>query len=123
MFSIFGLTHLNDNPGWNNEQNNVRAALQENNPSSGDIKILNHQLTKPFFGDWTVRGQVENTGASQLRYATIEVNFYDKNRNLLYFSSINLSNIAPGEIQDFEVIYRGPDVQPDSYEIALGPSL
>lgn len=120
---VLGLAHLNTNLNLSSDQDTVRAAVQNENPSSGSIKILNHQMTKPMFGNWKVKGQVKNIGSDQLRYAAITVNFYDKNGNLLYFSSVNLNNIDPGETKDFEVIYQGPDTPPDSYKLDLGPSL
>ncbi|BAP61344.1 hypothetical protein MMMIC1C10_18270 [Methanococcus maripaludis] len=122
VISILGITHLNTNSTLSNDQNDVRTALQNGNPSSGNLKILNHQMTKSIFGNWIVKGQVENTGSSELRYATIEVNFY-KNGNLLYTNPVNLNSIAPGETKDFEVIYKGSDSSPDSYSVVLGPYL
>ncbi len=122
VISVLGLAHLNANSNLSVDQNNLRAALQGENPSSGSLTILNHQITKPIFGNEMVKGQVKNTGSGSLRYATIKVNFY-KEGNLVYSGSTTLNNIAPDEIMDFEVAYRGPDNSPDSYDIAPGPSL
>ena len=122
VISILGLAHLNINSNLNNEQHNVRAALQDGNTSSGSLKILNDQMTKPIFGDWMVKGQVENTGSYELRYATISTDFY-KNGRLLNTNSINLNNIASGETKNFEVKYQGSDDSPDSYTVTLRPSL
>lgn len=122
VISILGLAHLTANYNLSADQNNVRASLQNGNPSSGTLTILNHQMKKPIFGNEIVKGQVQNTGSGQLRYASINVNFY-KDGKLIYSGSTTLNCIAPGEIRDFEVAYRGPDNSPDSYDIASGPSL
>ena len=116
--SILGLAHLTANQNLGANQNNVRSSLQNVNPSSENLKILNHQMTKPLFGSELVKGQVKNIGPTLLRYATINVNFY-KNGNLIYTGSVTLNNIAPGEVKDFEVAYRGPDNSPDSYDLSL----
>lgn len=121
VISILGLAHLNTSYNLNLDQNNVRASLQNGNISSGNLKILNHQITKPIFGNEIVKGQVKNTGSGLIRYATITVNFYKEGR-FICSSSINLLNIAPDEIRDFEVPYQGHNSSPDSYEIASGPS-
>ena len=122
VISILGLAHLTVNNNLDADQNNVRTSLQNENPSIGSIKILNHQMTKPILGNEIVKGQIKNTGSGQIRYATIKVNFY-KDGNLIYSGSINLNDIASGETSSFEVTYEGPDDSPDSYDIALGPSL
>ena len=118
---ILGLAHLNINSSLSNDQNNVRAALQGENSPNGSLKLLNDQMVKPIFGNWVVKGQVENTGSGESRYAAIEVNFY-KNGNLLYSNTANLNNIAPGETKDFEVTYQGSS-SPDSYTVTSGQSL
>lgn len=117
-----GLAHLNLNLNLNNDQNNVRTSLQSGNPSSGNLKILNYEMTKPFFSKDAVKGQVQNTGSGTIRYATINVNFY-KNGNLIYRGSTTLTNIAPNEIKNFEIEYQGSDNLPDSYNVELGPNL
>lgn len=119
VVSILGLVHLTGNSNVNADQKSVRISLQDENPSSGSLKILNHHMTKTLFGDWIVKGQAKNVGSGQLRYATINVNFY-KNGNLLYSSFANLNSLAPGETKDFEVAYQGHNNLPDSYDAALG---
>ena len=117
-----GLAHLNLNLNLNNDQNNVRTSLQSGNPSSGNLKILNYEMTKSFFSKDAVKGQVQNTGSGTIRYATINVNFY-KNGNLIYRGSTTLTNIAPNEIKNFEIEYQGSGNLPDSYNVELGPNL
>lgn len=119
VVSIFGLINLTANSNVNADQNNVREALQNENPSSGSLKILDNQMTKTSAGSWIVKGQAKNAGSGPLRYATINVNFY-KNGDLIYTSFANLKNMAPGETKDFEVTYHGPDNSPDSYDTSLG---
>jgi hypothetical protein len=122
VVSILGIAHLSANSNLSADQNNVRASLQSGNSPTGSFKILNHQMTKPILSKEVVKGQVKNEGPDKLCYATINVYFY-KNKNLVYSGTINLSNIAPGEIRDFEVPYRGPDNSPDSYDVAIGSYL
>lgn len=121
VVSILGLVQLTENSEVRANQNDVRAALQDDNPSSGSLKILNHLMEKTSSGDWIVKGHAKNVGSGNLRYATINVNFY-KNGNLLYSSFANLGSIAPGETKDFEITYRGLGDSPDSYDAALGSS-
>lgn len=120
--SVLGIAHTNLNSSLNNDQSNVRAYLQSGNPTGGSLKILNSEITKPLFSKDTVKGQVQNTGPSTICYATVNVNFY-KNGNLVYCGSTTLDNIAPYEIQNFEVSYQGFEDSPDSYNVVLGSSL
>ncbi len=119
VISILGFFNLNINSNVNDDQNNIRQALQDQNPSNGSLKILNHQMTKTLSGEWTVKGTAKNVGSGTLQYVTINVNFY-KNGYLFYSNFANLHSIAPGETKDFEVTCRGPNSSPDSYDLSLG---
>lgn len=121
VVSVLGLVNLTTNSNVNTDQNNIRLALQNENPSSGSIKILNQQMTKTSYGDWIVKGQAQNVGSGQLRYTSINVNFY-KNENIIYTSSAILSSMAPGEIKNFQVVYPDQNNSPDSYDVSLGSS-
>jgi hypothetical protein len=114
--AIFGLINLNNDSTIINDQNNVRAMLQEPNNSPTNLKILNSQMTKPLFSNWKVKGQAENTGSLEIHNSIININFLDKEKNLLNSNSTKLNNIQPGEIRDFEVEYQG-NTSPDSYKI------
>ncbi len=122
VISILGIANITANYNLGADQNNIRASLQNGNPSGGSITVLNHQMTKPILGNEIGKGQIKNTGSSQIRYATIKVTFY-KDGNLIYSGSTNLNDIAPGETRGFEVAYRGSDNSPDSYDVTLGPYL
>jgi hypothetical protein len=78
-------------------------------------------MTKTSSGDWIVKGQVQNVGSGQLRYTSINVNFY-KNGNIIYSGFASLSSIAPDEIKDFKVVYPIQNNSPDSYDVSLGSS-
>lgn len=119
--SILGYVHLITNQNVNADQNSIRIALQNKNPSSGSIKILNQYMTKTSSGDWIVKGQAQNVGSGQLRYTSINVNFY-KNGNIIYSGFASLSSIAPDEIKDFQVVYPIQNNSPDSYDVSLGSS-
>ncbi len=121
VISVLGFTHLIINPNVNTDQNNIRLALQNENPSSGSIKILNQHMEKTSSGEWVVKGQAQNVGSGQLRYASINVNFY-KNGDIVYSSFASLSSVAPGEIKTFKVVYPIQNNSPDSYDVSLGSS-
>jgi hypothetical protein len=114
--TVFGLINLNNDSSIGNDQNNVRAMLQEPNNSINNLKILNLEMTKPLFSNWIVKGQVENLGSLEIIHSMININFFDKYGNYLNSSSIKLNNLQPGEIRDFEVKYQG-DIAPNSYKI------
>ena len=113
-----GLAHLNLNFNSNNDGNNIRTSLQNGNNQIKDLKILNYEIIKPIFSKDTVKGQVQNTGSSTIRYATVKINFY-KDKNLVYRGSTTLTNMAPGEIKNFEIEYQGSGNSPDSYDVVL----
>jgi hypothetical protein len=55
-----------------------------------------------------------------MNYATIAVNFYDKNKKLIATDSATKQNLQPGEIWDFSVQTVGPDAwKIVSYDIAV----
>jgi hypothetical protein len=116
--SILGLISLNSDFSISNDQNKVRAMIQNSDSSTGSVKILNHQMIKSIFGNWIVKGKVEKIGSLQNRYSIINVNFFDKEGTFLNSSSTKLYDLKPGEIKDFEVEYKG-NVDPESYKIEL----
>ena len=116
--SILGLIGINDNFSVGNDQKNVRAMLQDPSSSTGNVKLLNHKLDKPFFGNWVVKGQIEKTGSLNERYSIINVIFLNKDGNILNSSSIKIESLKNGEIKDFEVEYHG-SIDPASYKIEL----
>ena len=117
VLSIMGIANLNINSNLTNDQNNVREALADKNSQQESLIILKHQLSKTFMGNWVVKGQVINSGTNKINYAIINVNFFDKNGNLLYSGPVNINDIKPGEKKDFEVDYYGSNDKLDSYKI------
>ncbi len=66
-----------------------------------------------------VRGRAQNISHVAMNYATIAVNFYDKNKNLIATGSAVKQNLQPGEVWDFSVQTVGPDAwKIISYDIA-----
>jgi hypothetical protein len=114
--TVLGLINLNNDSSIGNDQNNVRAMLQEPNNSINNLKILNLEMTKPLFSNWIVKGQVENLGSLEIIHSIININFFDKYGNYLNSSSIKLNNLQPQGIREFEVKYQG-DKAPNSYKI------
>ncbi len=87
-----------------------------------DIKILNEQMVKTEPDKYIIKGQAQNTGQYKLRYVSITVSFYDKQRHLLYSSFDAKSYVNPGETWNFEVPYRKSGT-PYSYSIKVGPTM
>jgi hypothetical protein len=74
----------------------------------GELKILSHSMTVH-----------ELAGDVTINFATIAVNFYDKNKNLIATASAVKQNLQPNEIWDFNVKTIGPDAWKSvSYDIA-----
>jgi len=66
-----------------------------------------------------VLGRAQNISNDAMSYATVAVNFYDKNRKLIATGSAVKQNLQPGEVWDFSVQTVGPDAwKIISYDIA-----
>lgn len=116
LVTISGFANLNTASNLATDQNNLRSMLSNNDLSSGNLKILNDQLTKTILNNWVVKGRIKNIGSNKVFYSTITVYFFDKNENLLYSTSTSLKDISPGEIRDFEIPYQG-SLNPNSYKL------
>jgi hypothetical protein len=91
----------------------------------GELKILSHRMTVHEFtggapqSTAVVIGRAQNVGDVTINFATIAVNFYDKNKNLIATASAVKQNLQPNEIWDFNVKTVGPDAWKSvSYDIA-----
>jgi hypothetical protein len=91
----------------------------------GELKILSHSMTVHEFtggapqSTAVVIGRAQNVGDVTINFATIAVNFYDKNKNLIATASAVKQNLQPNEIWDFSVNTVGPDAWKSvSYDIA-----
>ena len=92
---------------------------------SGQLKILSQSMTVHEFSGGApqsvavVRGRAQNISQVAMNYATIAVNFYDKNKNLIATGSAVKQNLQPGAVWDFSVQTVGPDAwKIVSYDIA-----
>lgn len=56
-----------------------------------------------------VYGRAQNVSQGAMSYATIGVNFYDKNKKVIATGSTVKQNLQPGETWDFSVQNVGPD--------------
>ncbi|MGB9937617.1 MAG: FxLYD domain-containing protein [Methanobacterium sp.] len=101
-----------------NNGNDVRTIVQNTDSTTQKAQILNHQLTKPLFNNWEVKGQIKNLGNTKNYYYIINVQFFDKNGKYLNSSYTKIYNLEPGETKDFEVDYQG-NTDPGSYNIEL----
>jgi hypothetical protein len=93
---------------------------------SGQLKILSQSMTVHEFSGGApqsvavVYGRAQNVSHDAMNYATIAVNFYDKNKKLIATDSASKQNLQPGEIWDFSVQTVGPDAwKIVSYDIAV----
>ena len=78
---------------------------------TGSVVILNHEMVAKDFGWLYVVGDVKNTGKSMLVTADIRVKFYDKNGAVVGEGGSHVSEIWPGETDDFSAIYQGGQQQ------------
>ena len=82
---------------------------------SKDLKILSQSMTvHEFSGEGpqssaVVYGRAQNVSQVNINYATIAVNFYDKNKNLIATGSAVKESLQPGAVWDFSVQTVGPD--------------
>lgn len=90
------------------------------------LKILSQSMTvQELSGDTpqsvaVVYGRAQNVSHGTMSYATIDVNFYDKNKKLIDSGSTVKQNLQQGETWDFSVQIVGPDAwKITSYDIAI----
>jgi hypothetical protein len=82
---------------------------------SKDLKILSQNMTvHEFSGSGpqsvaVVYGRAQNVSRGAINYATVAVNFYDKNQKLIATGSAAKQNLQLGETWDFSVQTVGPD--------------
>lgn len=93
----------------------AETQTNDGNLPGEELQILSHSMTvHQFTGGMpqstaVVRGRAQNVGNSTINFASIVVNYYDKNGNLLDTSSAIRQSLAPGEIWDFNVQFAGSD--------------
>ena len=93
----------------------AETQTNDGNLPGEELQILSHSMTvHQFTGGMpqstaVVRGRAQNVGSSTINFASIVVNYYDKNGNLLDTSSAIRQSLAPGEIWDFNVQFAGSD--------------
>jgi len=98
---------------------------QGGNLPGEELQILSHSMTTHQFtggmpeSTAVVKGRARNVSNSTIASASITVNYYDKNGNLIDTSSAIMQNLGPGEIWDFNVQSAGTDAWKSvSYDIA-----
>jgi len=101
------------------------AQTEGGNLPGEELQILSHSMTTHQFtggmpeSTAVVKGRARNVSNSTIAFASIAVNFYDKNGNLIDTSSAITQNLGPGEIWDFNVQSAGPNAWKSvSYDIA-----
>jgi len=116
--SILGLLNLSIGSNVTADQNDVRQSLGQQNYKQGSLQVLNTQISKTLMGNMVIKGQVMNYGTVKINYAVINVDFVDKNGNILYSGPVSINDINPGEKKDFEVTYYGPEDKLYSFRIS-----
>ena len=66
--------------------------------------------TRPVGLAASVTGKARNISSSTINFASISVNFYDKDGKVLNTSSAEAQNLEAGEIWNFSVQCSGPDM-------------
>jgi len=101
------------------------VSCAETQTYSEQLQILSHSMTTHEFtggmpeSTAVIKGRAKNVSDSRLDLASIAVNFYDKNGNLIGAASATKQNLDPGEIWDFNVKFAGPDAWKSvDYDIA-----
>lgn len=80
-----------------------------------ELQILSHSMTTHQFtggmpeSTAVVKGRAQNVSSAIINVATIAVNFYGKDGNLLDTASASRQGLSPGEVWDFNVKFIGPD--------------
>ena len=88
---------------------------QDSGLEGEELQILNHSLNVHEFSGGTVQstavvsGRVKNAGSSDIDFASIIVDFYDKDGKLIDTSSASRENLEAGRVWDFSVQSTGPD--------------
>jgi hypothetical protein len=83
--------------------------------AGNEIQIIEHKLSIHEFGGDVLQsiaaidGKAKNTSNLTLSSASIIVNFYDKDSNLLHTASTMKQNLATGEIWHFNIKFTDPD--------------
>ncbi len=90
-----------------------------------ELQILSHSMTTHQFtggmpeSTAVVKGRARNVSNSTIAFASIAVNFYDKDGNLIDTASASRQGLGPGEVWDFNVQSAGPNAWKSvSYDIA-----
>jgi len=88
---------------------------QDSGLEGGELQILSHSLNVHEFSGGTVQstavvsGSVKNVGSSDIDFASIIVDFYDKDGKLIDTSPASRENLEAGRVWDFSVQSTGPD--------------
>lgn len=86
-----------------------------------NLVILNHNWSQGDFGMIEVVGTAQNIAGRKLRYAEIDVKFYDKEGAVIGTFLANTNNLGAGEKWKFKVPYVGMDTENlGKYEISIG---
>jgi hypothetical protein len=93
----------------------ISAGCTQQGGLSKDLKILSQSMTVHEFSgagpqsSAVVSGRAQNVSRGAINFATITVNFYDKNQKLIATGSAVKQNLQPDELWYFTVQTVGPD--------------
>jgi len=72
---------------------------------TGSYEIQNDRIDDEYLQRLYVKGEVKNTGETMMEAATIRVKFYSESGELLDEGEDFISELYPGETEEFSVIY------------------
>ena len=87
-----------------------------NSPPGESLQIFDDNLMVHKFGGdvlqstASVTGKARNVGSSTINFASISVNFYDKDGKLINISTAEAQNLEVGETWNFNIQCSGPDM-------------
>ena len=90
------------------------ACTQKAADNQPQLQIVEHAMSFHNFGDVlksivAVDGKARNIGSTTIGDASITVNFYDKDNNLLYTTSAAKKDLAVDELWYFNIRFVSPD--------------
>ncbi len=90
-------------------------------PATEKLKILSHGMSRLESGMPVIKGTAKNVSPYTISYAEVEVEFLDFNTNPRGTSQNSTSDLAAGEIWNFEVIFLGGNPENvEQYRIRVG---
>lgn len=103
------------------EGTNYGSEVEFTTSDAEKVTILSHEMTTEGTCILKVIGRAENISSERLNYAEVDVRFKDAQGAVLEIGIENTTNLNPGDVWDFEVVYPSNNISDvASYEISVG---